>query len=267
MVQGWTGTSSVTSPALSLNALRKEVAMNNENVNDQNNVGAAGAASPGAADAGAQGGDTASQTQEQGTPSGQNGNQPNLGADKEAEYKRQIKALNKAVIDSRRASRQKVSPTGDNSEGSPFDSEAGQYAASLELSDARLRGNLEERIGLYPELPPEEVQRIRLNPWAFASRNSFLTGDWETALDEVEQAMLDRAEALEAAKSSNQPQGQQPSGASAPAQVNANPAPEGAAVQAVPGTVEDEDPWTMPLDKLEQRKNQAVAKLSQPQQK
>lgn len=242
--------------------------MNDQNVNDQNNAGAAGAAGSGASDAGAQGNNAASQTQGQGTPSGQNGNQPdNQWAEKEAEYKRQIKALNKAVVESRRASRQKVSPMGDDSEGSPFDSEAGQYAASLELSDARLRGNLEERIGLYPELPPEEVQRIRLNPWAFASRKSFLTGDWESALDEVEQAMLDRAEALEAAKSSNQPQGQQPGGASAPAQVNANPAPEGAAAQAVPGTAEDEDPWTMPLDKLEQRKNQAVAKMSQQQQK
>lgn len=241
--------------------------MNNENVNDQNNAGAAGSPSSGTPDAGNQGGDGGSQTQGQGTPNGQNGNHPDSGDDEVTKLRKENKTLNKLLVESRRASRQKVTPAGDNSEGSPFDSEAGQYAASLELSDARLRGNIEERIKLYPELPSEEVQRIRLNPWAFASRQSFLSGDYESALDEIEQAMLDRVEELETAKSSTQPQGQQPAGgASAPAQVNANPAPEGQAEQAVPGSTEDENPWTMPMDKLEMRKNQAVAKMSQPQQ-
>jgi len=236
--------------------------MNDQDVNDQY-AGVAGDASSAASDLGTQSDDTSSLTQGQGTPSGQSGNQPDKWDEREAEYKRQIKALNKALIEARRASRQRGSPTDDGFGFSPFDTEAGQYAAALELSDARLRGNLEERISLYPELPPEEVQRIRRNPWAFASRNSFLTGDWETALDEIEQAMLERVEELEAAKGYSQPQGQQPV---ASAQVNVNPAPEGTAEQAIPGTPEDENPWTMPLEKLEQRKNQAVAKMSQQQQ-
>ena len=224
---------------------------NNENDQLPGNAGVASQDNPGS---GTPGGETTPQS----TPAGQNGNAPNMDADKIKKLEDNIRGLNKALIDARRSGRQ-TKPIGDNLSENPFDSEAGQYAASLELSDARLRGNMEERLALYPELSGEELQRIRLNPWAFASRQSFLTGDWETALDEIEEKIATRVEEL---ARSEQPQGQTPPSAPAPATVNANPAP---AEQAEPGTPEGQDLWTMPLGELEKLKNKAVAKMSQPQ--
>lgn len=234
-----------------------------ENNGNDPNAGNPGAASPGSSDQGNQGGET-TPGGEQGNPQGQNGNASMTDAEKIKILEQNIKGLNSALIKSRQEGRQRKSTPG-GEEGNPFDTEAGQYAAALELSDARLRGNLEERIALYPELSSDELQRIRLNPWAFASRQSFLTGDWETALDEIEEKIANRVDEL-AASRSQQPQGQQPNGASAPATVNANPAPEGEPEQAEPGTPGDQNLWTMPLPDLEKLKNKAVAKMSQPQQ-
>jgi hypothetical protein len=231
-----------------------------ENNEDVLPAGNAGAASPGASDPGTPGGDTTPSN-----PGDPNGASPDKRDEEINVLKKNIQGLNKALIDSRRSSRQKTSPL-DNPAGgdNPFDSEAGQYAAALELSDARLRGNMEERIALYPELAPEELQRIRLNPWAFASRQSFLQGDWETALDEIEEKIANRVEEL----AGNPPptKGQSQPGAPAPATVNANPTPEVPAEDVEPGSNEDQDLWTMPLNKLERLKNKAVAKMSQPQQ-
>lgn len=177
--------------------------------------------------------------------------------------KKNIQGMNKALIDARRSGRKPMSPMNTPEGENPFNSEAGQYAAALELSDARLRGNMEERLALYPELSGEELQRIRLNPWAFASRQSFLTGDWETALDEVEEKIASRVEEL---AGNPQPAPAAPSApAPAPATVNANPAPEGVADDADPGSAEDQNLWTMPMGKLERLKNKAVATMSQPQ--
>lgn len=214
---------------------------------------------------------TSAPASDPGTPNGGSGtppsnapnNQPNQRDEELKILKKNVQDLNKALIDAKRANRQKSSPMGGEGEGNPFETEAGQYAASLELSDARLRGGLEQRIALYPELSGAELQRIRLNPWAFASRQSFLTGDWETALDEVEEAIANRVEELAGNPSQPSPQ---PASVPAPATVNPNPAPEGAAVDVEPGTAEDENLWTMPLGKLERLKNKAVAKMSQPQQ-
>lgn len=233
---------------------------------DQNNEngqlgGDAGAASQGAPVSGTQGGDTTPSS----TPQNQNGNQPDNRDEMIKTLQENVKGLNKALIDARRSGRQGNLPNAGAGDENPFNTEAGQYAAALELSDARLRGNIEERIALYPELPADEIQRIRLNPWAFASRQSFLAGDWETALDEIEEKIANRVDQLSAANPV-QSQGQQTPGANPPASVNANPAPEGEAEEATPGTNEDENLWTMPMDKLERLKNKAVAKMSQKQQ-
>jgi len=231
--------------------------MDDKNENGQN-AGAPVVASQDVPGSGTPGGDTTPE----GTPVDPSGTSPDPKDEEIGVLKKNIQGLNKALIDSRRSGRQKTSPM-DNPEGNPFDSEAGQYAAALELSDARLRGNMEERFSLYPELSGDELQRIRLNPWAFASRQSFLTGDWETALDEVEEKIATRVEEL--AGNPEQPQGQQPSAPVAPA-VNTNPAPEGEPEMAAPGTAEDQNLWTMPMAELEKLKNKAVAKMSQPQQ-
>jgi hypothetical protein len=233
----------------------------NQNVADQNNAGVSDPASQNAPDPGTQGGDTGNQ----GTPDNQNKPQTDPRDEKIETLTRNVKALNKALIDERRKGRQgSPQPIGDD-QGNPFDSEAGRYGVALELSDSRLRGGLEERIALYPELPAEEVQRIRLNPWAFASRKSFLSGDYETVLDEIEEQIADRVEKI-AENSSEQPKGQPQADGQPPVSVNANPAPEGQPDEAVPGSAEDQNLWTMPLDKLEALKNKAVSKMSQKQQ-
>ncbi len=241
------------------------------NASDQPPAGTTDPASPATPDPGNQGeqpGAKPSTQPESGQPSSvpddpTKGTPPDPRDETIKQQKQDIKNLNRAVIDAKRDGRK--TPISSDQQENPFDSEAGQYAATLELSDARLRGGLEERIALYPELPPEEMQRIRLNPWAFASRKSFLEGDYEMALQEVEQAMLDRVEEIveEKAKSTKTPQGQdQPEGAPAPAQVDANAAPE-THDEAIPGSEEDVNPWTMPLDKLEQLAKKETVKLSQ----
>ena len=233
--------------------------MDQNNENDQN-PGGAGVASDGNPGSGMPSGDTTTPA----TPDGQNGTSSDQRDEEIKILKQNIQGLNKALIDSRRSSRQTKLPGDNLPDGNPFDSEAGQYAASLELSDARLRGNMEERIALYPELSGAELQRIRLNPWAFASRQSFLTGDWETALDEIEEKIANRVEEL--AGNPTPTKGQSQPGAPAPATVNANPTPEVLPEDVEPGSNEDQDLWTMPLNKLERLKNKAVAKMSQPQQ-
>ena len=199
-----------------------------------------------------------------GSPAGQGGTQIDPRDEQINTMRTQIKTLNQAVVDARRGAGGKGgNPNGQDPNA--FETPEGQYAIALEVSENRLRGGLEPILGLYPEVPADEIARIRTNPWAFASRDSFLNGDQTSALLEIEQALLARAEAIAAEKSAGNPA---PNGGqtATPANVNGNPAPEAAPSQdVVPGSEEDEDPWTMPMEKLELRKNQAVAKQSQPQ--
>lgn len=227
--------------------------------NVDNNVtgqdaGATGADSQAIPDAGAQG----AAAQPSGTPDGQGGAQTDPRDAKIQELSGQVKALNQAVVDARRAGRQQqpVSGEGDN----PFETPEGQYAMSIQVATNKLRSGLEGRLALYPELPAEEAQRIRMSPWGFIkTEDLYFQGDWENALDEIEQSVADRVEQLAA---NSNPSGE---GTPAPATVNNNPAPEAPEANAAPGSAEDEDPWTMPMDKLEKKKNEAVVKLSQPQ--
>ena len=224
-----------------------------QNGNDQN-VGAAAPDSLGSPNLGNPSADAGLNS----TPDGQGGNQSNQWADKERQYKEQIRSLNKAVVESRRGGSRPQAGQGQGDGNDAFGTPEGQYAIAIELAENKLRGGLENVIPLYPEVPASEVARIRANPWAFVSRQTFLTGDWETGMLEVEQALLERADALSAA---NQPTGS-PQGNASPVTVNSNPAPEPKAVDADAGSQEDENPWTMPMDKLEKAKNKAVAKLS-----
>lgn len=194
--------------------------------------------------------------QSTGIPPVQNDNQSNAGIDELAQLKANNRALNKALIEARRGSRQQ--PIGQQGDGtSPFETPEGQYAISLELATGQLSRKLEGVLDLYPELPASEVARIRRNPWAFAGYDSYRAGDVESALLEIEQALLDRAEEINATKS---PSGQPVP--PTPAQINANPAGE-SALEATPGSEEDESPWTMPLSKLEKVKNKELAKQTQ----
>lgn len=220
-------------------------------------AGAAGDPSAGVADQGSQGGDG---SQPSGTPGGQGGAQPDPRDETIKTLEQNVKALNKAIIESRRSGQQPGQPGNGQQGQDAFGTPEGQYAISIQLAENQLRGDLEPVYALYPEVPPEEIQRVRMNPWAFASRNSFLTGDVETAKLEIEQTLLDRADAIAKAKAGETPANDQPAAAT----INGNPAPEAPESNAPAGSAEDTDPWTMPMDKLEGLKNKEVAKKSQP---
>lgn len=194
--------------------------------------------------------------QQPGAPGGQGGQQPDP-RDAELETLRaNNRALNQRLIDARRGGQQPQNPQPD---GSLFETPEGQYAISLELATGNLSRQLETRLfSLYPELPPEEIQRVRANPWAFASLESFKTGDVESALLEIDSALMERVNQIKPGEGQGggQPAQDNPN----PATVNTNPALE-QDQGGEPGSAEDANPWTMPMDKLEKEKNKKLAQL------
>lgn len=223
-----------------------------------NNDSNAGAAVTGTSDSSASGSQGANPVISSGTPDNQNGTQTDPRDAKISTLSSEVKRLNQAIIDAKRGSRNNNNPQNGQDNGNAFDTPEGQYGIAIQLATGNLRNKMENILSLYPELPSEEVSRIRKNPWAFAGHDTFINADWETAALEIEQAMLARAEEIEAAKTSATP------ATPTPADVNANPAPGTSGEDVtVPGTPEDNDPWTMPLDKLKAQKDKAVAKVSQ----
>jgi hypothetical protein len=216
------------------------------------NAGIAGDGSQGNySDTGDLGGNQPSSLSQQ--PNGQDG-QPTDTRDAElARMRDEVKRLNQHIVESRRNQRQPQGQEPQNEGYDAFSDPAGQYSIALQVATGNLRAKLEDVVSLYPELTPTEVARIRKNPWAFASQDAFINGDVDTALLEIEQAMLERADEI-TAEQKTQPE------APRAAQVPANPAPE-PEMETEPGTEEDEDPWTMPLTKLKAKKDQAVKQL------
>jgi len=216
----------------------------------ENNDSNAGAATGGSSDSSDSGSQNANPSVNSGTPDNQNGNQTALRNDDTTRMREEIKRLNQAVVDAKRGNRTNNPSTG--SEDNSFDTPEGQYGIAIQLATGNLRNKMEDLISLYPELPAEEISRIRKSPWAFAGHDSFINADWETAALEIEQAMLTRAEEISASKTNqNSP---------IPADVNSNPV--SGAENSVPGNEEGEDLWNMPLNELEMEKNKAVANVS-----
>lgn len=192
-----------------------------------------------------------------GSIANQNGQQPPAQTPDVAEENRRLKgqitALQKQIIQSRRS--QGTSPNPALNGQDPNDPAAAvqqQIAIAYQLADGQLREQMESVYDLYPELTSQELSQIRRNPWAYCSRQTFLQGDVETAKLEIEQYIADLVES----KGSGQPAPQVPSGKG----VNPSPAPQPTTVDTgVPGTSDDENPWTMPMDKLEQKAQKAKA--------
>lgn len=196
-----------------------------------------------------------------GAPGGDGGQQPTQGADELSQYKAEVRRLNRALA-AKGSSANRPSPTpGAGADGeNPFETPQGQYAITIKLATANLAGKLESVYSLYPEIPAEEVARIRRNPWAYVSNSDlYFKGDWEGAAEDIEYYLLDRAEALKA----GQPAPSREGGALPvrPVAVNANPSPEPTNPNATPGSGEDQNPWTMPLNKLEQAKNKEIQRI------
>ena len=212
--------------------------------NNESNEGATTAGTSDSTDTGSQGVDP---VENSGTPGNQNGNQTDPGNDQTAKMREEIRRLNQAVVDAKRGNRKGNQETPGNENN--FETPEGQYGIAIQLATGELRNKMEEVISLYSEIPADEIARIRKNPWAFAKHDSFVGGDWETAALEIEQAMLTRADEINAAKNTPAP---------IPANVNSNPVGETDDESVAP----EDDDWNMPLDQLEAKAKKAVAKLS-----
>ena len=234
--------------------------MDGDNGLSQENPGSAD--NPGFSDTGDQGGQNPQQQNPNGGSENPNGAQPDSRDEKIKQLEQNNKALNKLLIDARRNSsqRQPQNPNG-NGDSNPYETPEGQYAAAIQIATGQLRADLEPIMGLYPELPPAEAARIRMNPWAFAYQQSYFSGDYKSALLEIEQSIADRVEELASEKGNGGAGNGQPNQVNRqqPAQINNNPAGENSK-PAAPGSSEDNNPWTMPMDKLEQTANSEVAK-------
>lgn len=148
--------------------------------------------------------------------------------------------------------------------GDGGDEDTRVFEAAFELSEAKLRNELETKIfplydGSDPaykdenQLPATELARIRQNPWAFASRQSLMhalkTGDLQPALLDVEEAISARVDEV-GNNNNNQPRGVVKT-------VNPNPV-----APAAPANQPKTDLWSMPLDQLEQLNANAVTELT-----
>lgn len=246
--------------------------------NDFNNAGNAGqgdfsqnpADSGGAGGANSQGG--AGSFDNQGNPGSQNGQQTNSGDAELAKLRQEVRVLNKALVDSRRNSNQSnrnyPNPNGQNPNGGDngdlMSTPEGQYSVALQIATAQLFQKMEDVYALYPEIPQAELNRIRRNPWAYSSMQSYQRGDVDAAALEIEQYLYDRVNEIGAGNGNNGQPSNPANGTQVrqqPAQVNNNPA-SAAEEPPVPGTSEDTNLWTMPLDKLERVKNKQLAQAT-----
>jgi hypothetical protein len=166
--------------------------------------------------------------------------------------KGQISALQKQMIQSRRS--QGTTP---QNPADPNDLNAQaqqQIALAYELADGQLRRQMDEIYGLYPEMTPQELNQIRRNPWAYCSRETFMTGDVDTAKLEIEQYIAD----LVASRATGAPAPAVPSGQG----INPSPAPQADPEPAIPGSDEDPNDLTMPMDQLEKKVMKIKAKMA-----
>lgn len=207
---------------------------------------------------------------DEGTPDNEgNPGQPNSDQpveDWEGKYteaQRQNVALNKLLVEARRqanSSKSLIKPAQDNEPANGAQPQNQDFNTSMRLAESDIRSELDGVLELYPELPANMVKLIRSNPWAYASRDSFLNLNVPNSLLDIETWIADYVAGLESENPSTQvPQ--------APVKVPAskmkpNAAPEGGEEgdDVIPGSQDDSNPYTMPLEKLERRVNRKVSK-------
>lgn len=219
---------------------------------------------------GTQGGEGQGQNYQGRTPGNQNGGQTDPRDAQIAKYRQEVQRLNAIVAKSGRGSNQNRNGLpgmmnrgqgnqSQNQDGSPFESPEGQYAISLQLATAELGRQMEDIYDMYPEVSAKEIAQIRRNPWAYTSHDNYIQGNVEGAKIDIETHLLSRATELSGGQGGQNGNGV-PQG-NPPARINSNPAQE-TPNQAEPGSPEDQDPWTMPMDQLEKAKNRELAKRS-----
>lgn len=169
---------------------------------------------------------------------------------KATQFQEHNRALNRKLVELQRQI--------NSQKGSPYqvdEEQSQEYATNLRLATADIRDGLERLIPLYPELPADVVSQLRRNPLAWAGSDFYTELNPSNALLEIEKQMLALAESVGAQQPQGQPsaQGRQPM-----KQVRPSQAPRG----NEPASEEDpsEDPWTMPMDKLEEKVNKLRAR-------
>lgn len=185
----------------------------------------------------------------EGNPQAQTGQATEQGNPELARYRAEVRRLNKALAEKNRSSsygRQTAGGEGEN----PFETPQGQYGIALQLATGKLSSKLESVYDLYPEVDAKDIARIRKNPWAYASQEAYINGDFETAATDIEEYLLELAESSKPAAPKLPVQ---------PASVNNNPPSE--------GNPDDEEPvsdWDLPMEELDKKvakiKKQAQAK-------
>jgi len=175
----------------------------------------------------------------------------------------QNKALNRLLVQERRQANSskglfkpgQANDQGDGEQGQPSD-----FGTALKIATSDIRAELDNKLELYPELPASVVKQIRSNPWGYAGQDSLLSLNVPNALLDIEQWVADYVAGI----SSETAGTQEPS---APIKVPAskvkpNAAPEGVEgdEDVIPGSPEDTNPYTMPLDKLGRKVARRVSK-------
>lgn len=212
-----------------------------DNNDNDLNAGNTGSDSFDNSDLGDQGGNADSSSD---NPGGQNGQQTNTGDAQINNLKQQIKSLNKALIEARRGKGNQ--PQGDD-QFDPNNPQA-QYGVALQIATGNLREGIENIFSLYPEVDASVIGQIRKNPWAFASQQSYINGDFESAQLEIEEYLLELAEA----KAENNP---------TPSPATINPNTNQGNQNQVSNDPEAQDPMTMPMADLERMVAKGRTKL------
>ena len=166
------------------------------------------------------------------------------------EMRKQNIALNRALVEARRqanSSKNSYKPGQANDQGN---GQSSDFNTAMRLAEGDVRAELDGILELYPELPANMVKLIRSNPWAYSSRESFMSLNVANALLDIEQYVADYVAGIAPATPAPQPKPAVPASKVKP---NAPAIDEGDDEDIVPGSPEDTNPWTMPIDKLERR--------------
>jgi len=221
--------------------------MENTNANDFN-AGATG-------DQGA-GADLGTGANNGSQPSGNPGDQQGQGSDerdsKIAELSKNNAALNKALVEARRAGNQNPQRQ-QNADGQQDPNDpAVQYGNAIVVAEGDLRSKLEPVLELYPELTEADKAQIRRNPWAFVDRSNFLSLNVANSLIDIEEHIAKIAEGQSTVKQEQNANGGNGSQQTTPARVNQNPASDGQQGDGQSNPMED---WSLPMDQLEAKVN------------
>ena len=194
------------------------------------------------------------------TPEQSNEPESNNG-DWEAKFNQMVehnKALNRKVVELMRqanASKGLYKSKGQANDSNPEQPAENDFIAAKERASFRLMKDLGGILDLYPELSARDRQRILNNPWAYTSDETYVSLNLSNALLEIEEYVASVVDEMDASENEVKEETPAPR---VPKQVKPNPAPEALEDEE---SSEEENLYTMPMDQLEKRANQARKRL------